>query len=309
MAGRRLNSLLLVIFTGPGAVGVSTLVLWENEGRFDYYRAALETTIITSPSDAAPQDAVSLTGALDFSIVIAGEYVDRLTGYLRVRRFAEIYSWEESEDDEGNTEWTQSWYARVEPNYRNDDILQVLSNSTLYPPIYRLGVLEISPARIHVVDSYAAIAADRLQLSADGSRIGLDATREYLYLRQTPNTTTLGDERLTYLGVTAEPEASYFGRIEDGVGVGKQYETNESFISELIGNDGLLHHLVNGGRDEALSTVRSDFIMTKWLVRVGGTFGMIFGFWLLFGRFASLLYHQRRVVQLPRHPRLNGCTC
>jgi hypothetical protein len=160
--------------------------------------------------------------------------------------------------------------------------------------------MEVSVERIHLVDLFASIPVDRLPLSDSGTRLGLERSSGHLYLRQSPNASSAGDERLSYTGVKAEPQATYFGVIEEGVGVGKQFELRESFISALIQNDGILHHLVNGDRDEALATVRLDFVFTKWLVRVVGTLGMIVGFGLLFRRFASLLYRFRSLRGLVR---------
>jgi hypothetical protein len=296
----RADGLLIVVLMGPGAVFASALALWENEGRFDYYRAAQETTVVATPQDAAPDEPVSLTGALDTTIPIMGEYVGRFTGYLVVRRFAEVYSWRESEDDDGYATWDLGWHSTVESNSRNSGIVQRLSGGSLYPPKYQVDEMEVSVERIHLVDLFASIPVDRLPLSDSGTRLGLERSSGHLYLRQSPNASSAGDERLSYTGVKAEPQATYFGVIEEGVGVGKQFELRESFISALIQNDGILHHLVNGDRDEALATVRLDFVFTKWLVRVVGTLGMIVGFGLLFRRFASLLYRFRSLRGLVR---------
>lgn len=281
-------TMLLVLLTGPGAVSVSTMALWENEGRFNYYEAAREAAVVESVAAVAPGDAISYTSALDTTIPIAGRYVESIEGYLTVRRFAEIYAWSESEDSDGNTTTYLGWGSTVEPIGLNAGISQSLSSGTLSPPRYQIGELEISPRSLHLVDPYEVVPPATLELSATGRSYDLEPEDDYFYARQTAGETSEGDERLQYIGIPVEDEATYFGAISDGVGAGKQYEQNEGFVSALIQNDGRLHHLAVGDRDRALASVRFDYRMVKWLVRVVGTFAMVFGFWVLFARFASV---------------------
>lgn len=287
---RRKNSLLGAIIVGPGLFIASTLVLWENEGRYDYYRAARDARVIAEPGQAEPEEAVALSGSLEQGIPIEGEYVGRFVSYHRVTRRAEIYSWYEDEDDDGSSTWRRGWYGSLDPNSRNRGLHQRLGDRTLYPPTYRLGTLEIVPERIHLVDGEVPIPVYPADLTEAAVRLGMEPEGEYLYLRKSAGELTIGDERVRYTGVPNAPRATYFGVVFDGAGVGKQFEANHGFISAIIMNDGILHHLVNGDREEALASVKQDFVRTKWIVRAGGTLGVVTGLAILFGAFASLLY-------------------
>jgi hypothetical protein len=128
-------------------------------------------------------------------------------------------------------------------------------------------------------------------LTEAGRQAGLKPHGEFFYkgsgYGRSPE---LGDERISYRGVRNAPTASYFGLIENGVARGKQFHIRKSIISRLIKNDGILHHLVNGDRDEALQTLAGDFRRLTWLVRLGGTAAIVFGINWLFSGFVNLLY-------------------
>jgi len=282
------NSLIARILIPPALVIGGIMSLWENEGRFDYYKAARDATVIESP-DVAPAGAtVAMTAELDTGIAIPGEYVEDVLGYHVVSRSAEIYSWTERRDDDGTSSWSKGWHSSLESNSRNGGLRQTLRSATLYPPRYRLGDLEIAPANIHFADSYEDIAVASLPLSDAGRGQGLFTAGGYLFKGEGGD--RLGDERVSYRGVPNSAIASYFGLIGAGVATGKQHAMDRSLVSGIIGNDGILHHLVNGGREEALHTIKADLQRLKWLVRLGGTAAVVFGIFVFFSGFVNLLY-------------------
>jgi hypothetical protein len=290
MARRKKNSPLLGILMAFGLVVGGTQALWQNEARFDYHRAASEAHVIEAPEEASPGETVSLTNALRTTIPIEGRYVERFVGYHVIRRSAEIYSWDESEDEDGDTNWSRGWYPSLQSNARNQGLRKRLGAGTLYPPVYVLGTLEISPQDIHFVDGYDRLSPGGLTLSESGRALGLDVEGRFFYVRASTGGTTLGDERLSFRGIPNQPVATYFGAVSNGIGRGRQHEVPAGFIASVIGNDGILHHIVNGGRETALLKVRLDLIRIRWIVRVGGTAAIVLGLSAFFGVFASLLY-------------------
>ena len=153
---KKKSKLGAVIF-GPVLVIGGVLALWQNEGRFNYYQAALDATIISSPSEAAGTP-IAYTDTLDRDIPIDGDYVTEFVGFHKVSRRAEIYSWYESEDSDGNTTWRRGWYWSLDHNSRNSGLHQTLSSTSLYPDGYTLGSLDISAENIHLVDDYVSIS-------------------------------------------------------------------------------------------------------------------------------------------------------
>ena len=99
---RKRQSKAGALLVGPGLVIGGVMALWQNEGRFDYYRAARAAVVIAAPSGAPPGEAVACSATLNTDIPIAGDYVTAFVGYHVVRRSAEIYSWKRSEDSDGN---------------------------------------------------------------------------------------------------------------------------------------------------------------------------------------------------------------
>ncbi len=289
MASKKKNSVLGTILLAPVLIIGSILALWENEDRFDYHKAAQETLPVQTPAQGAANKTISFTGQLDTSIPITGEYGERFNGFHIVERRAEIYSWEETEDDDKTT-WTLDWYSEVEDNSRNQRLRQRLSDATLYAPKYLIGGLDIAPERIHFVDDWIPITPEGLELSETGHRLGLARSGDYLYARQVPGIDTLGDERVSYNGITNAPTATYFGELAGGRAVGRQFEVHEGIISRIIRNDGILHHLVNGLREDALFKIGEDFVRKRWMVRIGGTIAIILALFMLFDAFAGALY-------------------
>ncbi|MFT5503317.1 MAG: hypothetical protein ACI845_002902 [Gammaproteobacteria bacterium] len=75
--------------------------------------------------------------------------------------------------------------------------------------------------------------------------------------------------------------------------ISKLLEINPSFISSIIRNirnNGILHHLVNGSRLDALDKRQGHFKRLKWIVRGGGTHVVVLGIYLFFSFFVNLFY-------------------
>ena len=288
MAARRGNSFLVRLLVPPLVVICGVLALWENEGRFDYHAAARKARVVTSAEQGATADSVALTGDLDTAIAVPGEFVEQFPGYLVVDRRAEIYSWNETRRD-NRSEWKQGWYGSLQNNSRNRALNKTLSSRRLLPPRYTLDELEIAPAKIHFVDDWTDIDTGDLDLSGAAEQHGLRKSGLFLY-KGAGGAPALGDERVSYEGVPSATPATYFGRIVAGEAVGKQFEISRSFLSGLIRNDGMLHHLVKGERDEALDKMASHLQKVTWIVRGAGTLAIVAGIYFFFSGFVNLLY-------------------
>ena len=76
------------ILIGPAITFFAVVALWKNETRFNFYAAANRTPVVEAIGNATDGQQLSLTGAMDPELTMAGEYVEKLTGYLRVNRSA-----------------------------------------------------------------------------------------------------------------------------------------------------------------------------------------------------------------------------
>ena len=129
-----------------------------------------------------------------------------------------------------------------------------------------------------------------MTLSQQGKDAGLRADGDYFYLRKhTGGGDQLGDERISYRAIPMSATVSYFGLIQDQIGKGKVFEKKSGFVSKIILDDGVFHHLVRGDRDTALATLKGHLQRVRWIVRIAGTVGSMFGVAMTLGRLLHLL--------------------
>lgn len=286
---RKRKSKLGGLVIGPGMIFVSVLVLWKNEGRFDYYKAAKATQTIASP-DAAPSGTlISYTGSMSSLLTIPGGYVDAFRGYLVVQRSAEIYAWDRDEDDDGNVKWSMRWMSSVQSNSRNSSVSQRLSSRRFLPDEYRVGDMKVSVEKIEFVDSWNKIPPSSLTLSDKGRSTGLRPDGNYFHLHKNHGS-NLGDERVAFTAIPVPETATYFGKLSSGRGVAHQAVRRDSWIDDLIQDTGILHHLVIGQRDIALATINRHLSRLRWIVRGVGTAVSCLGFTILFSVVTSFLF-------------------
>lgn len=281
------------IIAGPVLIVIAILALWYNEGRFDHSWAAGRSVAVTSLEDVDPARTVSYTGILG-ECLIRERYLLPFAGYYQVSGTAEIYSWKRHTDDDGDVSWSKDWHSFRQDNARNEGFAQQLRSVAVTAETLRLDDMEIRPATLHFVNAPVLIPPESAALGARGEALLLSPEGEYFYIRKPLGLENqLGDERIRYEGIPVSQTATYFGVIQDSTGVGKRFDIQSgfasSFINGLIENDGVLHHLVNGTRGEALRAMRSHHRKLKWTVRLAGTAGLVVGFFLILSEFVQLL--------------------
>ncbi len=159
---KRRRSRLVGIIIGPVITCLALMAIWKNETRFDFSRAAARTQPIRTPEDAAEEQRISHTGPMDGGLTIDGQYVQSFTGYLMVRRSAEVYAWDEHEDSDGDVTWSLKWMSSVESNSRNLGMRKQLTSKTLLPREYQVGALSVASEKIEFVESTRTIGPTSL---------------------------------------------------------------------------------------------------------------------------------------------------
>ncbi len=271
---------------GPAIAFFALTTLWKNETRFDYHRAAADTTEIASPIDGSTGQLISLTGRMDRELTMAGKYVESFTGFLMVRRHAEIYAWDEDKDSDDRVTWDLRWMSSVERNSRNGGVHQTLSSERFVPPEYTVGELPVASDMIEFVDGKEKIARTDLTLT----REDLIPEDEYFYLHK-HKPKNLGDERISYSGIPVPETATYFGKFDTDQGVADTTHRRTGWINMMIQDSGILHHLVAGDRKVALATMKAHIGRVKWIVRGIGTAAVVLGFFILFATILGVLFH------------------
>lgn len=275
------------ILFGLILMGISIMGIWKNEHRFDYFKAARDTAPVETVGSLAPGTLFSHTGGMDQSLRLKGKYVQSFEGYLEIDRVAEIYAWDRDEDDEGVT-WTREWMSYLQNNERNEGLKKRFKSDTIAPPTYQVGDLRVQSENMQLVDSSQAIPPLELKLTERGVKQGLVLGDGYFYLAK-GDPDQLGDERISYRGIPIPAVATYFGKWGEGVGVAHQAEVKEGFISGIIQDKGLLHHLVAGPREIALTTIKKHLARLKMIVRIVGFVLCTIGGGILFSSLTRLL--------------------
>ena len=281
------------VVIGSLLVLASMSALWKNETRFDYARAAASTSPVESIDSLANNQLFSYTDAMSQDLVLEGEYVDSFTGYLIIWRNAEIYAWDEDEDDDGNKSYNKEWMSYVDNNHRNSNIKQRLSGDVFLPDSYEVGPLNVKSDAIEFVDSSSQIEPNELAIRENWKSTGLGKRNGYLYLPKNQHSagTELGDERVSYTGIPVPSQATYFGKFFGGSAVAYDDEKRDGWINQIIMDTGILHHIVAGDRSTALSTMKRHIQRVKWIVRGIASFALCFGFVFVFSGLVRFLFH------------------
>ena len=283
---KRRRSRLVGIIIGPVITCLALMAIWKNETRFDFSRAAARTQPIRTPEDAAEEQRISHTGPMDGGLTIDGQYVQSFTGYLMVRRSAEVYAWDEHEDSDGDVTWSLKWMSSVESNSRNLGMRKQLTSKTLLPREYQVGALSVASEKIEFVESTRTIGPTSLVVTG----VELHPEGEYLYLRK-HQPQRFGDERLRYTGIPVPARATYFGKFESGRGVADTTHQRSGFVNQMILNSGILHHLVAGDRGTALAAMKAYIGRLKWLVRGIASAAVVIGLLIFFSTATGALLH------------------
>ena len=261
------------LLIGPLLAVCALVVLWKNETRYNYYREAKRTTEVAVLEPAPENQLISFTGPMRQEIIIAGDYLSSFQGYLVVRRTAEIYAWEHKKSDQGRT-WKLTWSTSLEKNSRNQGIKKQLSSISFDHYKYHLGSvfdgLAVASADIQFVDPAEPVDIGPIEILDRGRSFGLSRRGSELYLSKQKDN-ELGDERVRYTGIPIPATATYFGKFHDGQGRAFDQHKRAGIIEGLIQDHGILHHLVAGDRDEALSKIKQHLSWVKMMLRAGGT--------------------------------------
>jgi len=280
---------LVGILLAPILIFIAMLTLWRNEGRFDYHQEAVKSRPISSGEGSIQGETISYTDQVE-DTVFDTDYLKQFQNYLQVKQQAQIYSWHET-TKKGANSWSLNWHSYVQTNSRNSGITQRLEEREFFPAHFKMNKLVISKDQIHFVDDDFSIQISELQFTEKSKKLGLKKFNDYLYLSKGDPAAEarLGDERVYFRGIPLPDTSTYFGQLSDGQGVAKQFDYDHGWISMLIQNDGIVHHLVAGDRKTALESLRSHILYVKWLVRIVASLIMLLGFHIIFSSLLHLL--------------------
>lgn len=261
--------------------------LWKNETRFNYHLAAKKSPVVESLSEVNAGENLAFTGPMDQGLQLDGKYIETFTGYLAVYRRAQIYCWHRDEDEDGDVSWTLKWQGYLEKNSRNQGLSQKLSSGKILPTKYEVAELKIPTNGINFVDKRVEVLPGPLPKTGEAE--GLTVSDNYLYLAKN-NERNLGDERISYRAIPVPATATYFGKFNGSEAIADTTKKREGILNTIIGDTGILYHLVAGPREEALQTMKAHLQMVKWIVRGVGTAICVLGVMCMISSIVRFLF-------------------
>lgn len=277
----------------------SFAVLYWNEGRDDLSIIAKTAIGVNSQIQNTDQSLnnklIFTTGVVNFSGNIGDNLFLKSGKFLAIERKVEMYSWIEetstksktnvggSETQETIYTYTKDWtdnpvnsfkYPEGHTNPQKSIADGTFKAQNVTIGVYGIDFLSIKYPRLTdlPLDNQNTILSQGAQL----------AENKYVFISKTANGTfsapQVGDLRVSYEVLRPGFEGTVFGRLS---GNKIANYTNED------GHD--IYRLFTGSRNEALSTMHSEYRTSVWLLRLLGFLCMCLGLFLLFGPISTIL--------------------
>lgn len=299
--GNRLGGALKGIIVGLILiVGSFGLVYW-NEGRVDLSSIAKTAAQIdgtVAPDPVNHRKLVAVSGSLKADRRIADDQFYLKAGnHLAIKRQAEMYAWVENKKTETTNNTGGSETAQTTYSYDLSWTTEPKDSSKFqYPeghvnPSFNYPSSENRVGKI-TVGTYTADAKNldlpsfqAVTLTDENVMPGKDIKRvngTYLFRSANGASTIeqplLGDIRLSFQAVPISEHATLFG---------EQNGTTVSTFADAENNT--LFRLFDGSFTEAVSTLRTEYLTSLWLLRLLGLMMMWIGLSLLFSPVVTLL--------------------
>ena len=298
--GRIMNSIKGILF-GIVLFLVSFGVLYWNEGRADMSDVAKKATVIEASNVTANQAfdglLVSATGTVTAEPMIGDDLYLKPGAYFAVERNVEVYSWVEQEETTTKTttggsstsettytyvmEWADtpadSSNFHVPEGHTNapasiDDLTKNVDEAMLEQYSFAPESVD-APSLSKVV-----LKADKLTLTQNASL----ANDTYVFVRNSTTGTytapQLGDVRVSYNALPVPFEGTLFGKLDGG--------TIDPYVSS---KGDTLYRVFEGGHDESVAQLHSEYTTSLWIFRLVGFLMMWFGLTALFGPISIIL--------------------
>jgi hypothetical protein len=272
----------------------SFFVLWINEGRTNPATVARMSIAISSASvDASAEGKlVAATGTLASTEQLGDSSYVRPGNYLSLQRTVEMYAWSESRDTKTNTsvggektsettyryekKWTTSppKSSSFEYSAGHENPQMPIKGETLTVRSASLGAYQVDPQALTLPDGQPLVL--------NGDNVQHDDTwrvsGEYLVNRENAiNQPQVGDLRISYTMVPNNLEVTLFGKAS-----GSQLVPFEAKGISL-------YRAFTENREQAISTLNGEYLLSLWLLRVGGFLMMWLGLFLGLGPISTML--------------------
>ena len=296
MSKKSIKDVFMGIIIGIVLIIVSFPLLIWNEGRAVQTAQSLEegaeAVVSVESEEINPDNEGELVHVIDTAVtddILSDSSFPLEREALALRRSVEMYQWHEEESTEGTGDrqrtvynYHQDWSSRVIDSSRfNDSHIYQNPSEMPYDDETRradhvnVGAFELSSRFIDQIRNFSPVALDDEFAEAAEAVAGQSAQihGDYLFLGYDPNNPSTGDVRITFEKVEPHTVSA----------IGQQ---SGSMLSGYATDAGDTLALLSQGQrsaDEMFEDAMAANVMMTWMIRIGGTMAMFFGFVLLFG--------------------------
>ena len=298
--GRIINSIKGVVI-GLILFVVSFGLLYWNEGRVDLSNIAKTATEISSATVSTDSTVsgklISTSGNVNSDQVIGDNLFLNPDKFIAAEREVEMYSWIEkseshSKTNTGGSETTETTYTyskgweenpKSTSNFKHpeghENPQKSLDSYTNKVTAATIGAYNFDPQSVTLPNfSQLPLNSQNVTLS-DGATLANDS---YIFIKKSESGTfdspQVGDLRISYHVLRPGFDGTIFGKLSG------------SKIDPYFDQDGNnLYRLFIGTRDQAISTLHTEYTTLLWILRLVGFLLMWFGLSALFGPISVLL--------------------
>jgi hypothetical protein len=307
--GRILNS---IVGVGIGVVLFlcSFVVLYWNEGRFDFSTLAKDALPVEARDAEAPSKAgknlVALTGTasstemLNDEMAVEGSKIILKSGkYLALQRNVEMYGWKEEKETKTNKNFGGSETTETTYTYKTDWIelpdaakskdfahpeehqnpVPLVTNDEKRVKTITQGLYTLKIGSLELPDYTNLTLEDQVILPRSGALKSTLWGSDYILVgKGTFQEPQVGDVRINYKVVRYPIAVTSFGRFE---------QTN---LVPYVDKEGhLLYSMYEGTKDEAVARFHQEYTTALWIFRLVGFLMMAIGLMMFFGPLSTLL--------------------
>lgn len=279
----------------------SFVVLYWNEGRVDMSQIAKKSVEVQSNQvDASvDQKLVSVTGPITSTEKISDNLFLNESDYVAIYRKSEMYAWTEKTDTDTTTQtggsqttettytYDKAWSIAPEKSSSfkhpegHDNPNQSITSETFKSNDAKIDEYKLDMANLKL-DTSLLVSAEKLQLDSENITLTpADKIVDNYYIYQGVGDISnpeVGDQRISYYVLPQKEIITVFGKLSSG-----------KITTYTDEKDNTLFRVFLGDRATAISTMKTEYTIMTWILRLVGFLMMWIGLSAMFGPISVVL--------------------
>jgi hypothetical protein len=282
---QNLLSSFIAVLIGIGLFLASFVVLFISEG-ITNYAEVVKAALTTAPDAAGTNDGkfVAVTGTLGTTETVGDPLFLSPGAYVTLRRTMEMWAWVETSSTEtrdklgGGTETITTYDYRTE--WTEDPKTSGFHDTTKSnPPMatrsesFSVVTASVGAWNFNVADAELPSGSDLALngLPLTGNAVGAPVVEDHVYLSKNPAAPNLGDLRLSFDALRPGGTFTAFAKA-----------TGNTLTAWPVEEDDLFLRVLEGNRDEATATLKTEHTIKLWVMRLVGFLMMWIGMGMWF---------------------------